>query len=353
MTTAYGSIDIGTKPVAQFTGKRYAEKLSYIPIYANLRDETQVCLDFPHTHADAEAVRHMFNERITEGDSWPFLEPLDEQQFLEYFFAHTALVVRIRNTGDIIGAFYVKPNFPGRCTHYCNGGFITDTPWRRKGLATIMGRTYLRVARDLGFKASIFNLVFVSNVPSVRLWEKLGFSKIALLPKVARLKGSKTEFIDAYQFYYDLTSMTQKDLSRLILNDPAKLGDANRMKRQREDALVRAVHVNVSGEGDTNFIDLRSQIARGNQRDSGNSSGQNPAEQNTPQQNPPQQNSKGFSFQCFNLSSLPRTVLLILGAVGLFLAGRASAPGVNLNSISSVSSPSNLASPSTLTSSHM
>lgn len=24
----------------------------------------------------------------------------------------------------VAGCFYVKPNFPGRCSHVCNGGFI-------------------------------------------------------------------------------------------------------------------------------------------------------------------------------------------------------------------------------------
>ena len=51
-----------------------------------------------------------------------------------YFLSHAAFVVRAlepgvdadgqtSRAGDIIGCFYVKPNYPGRCSHVCNGGF--------------------------------------------------------------------------------------------------------------------------------------------------------------------------------------------------------------------------------------
>lgn len=57
------------------------------------------------------------------------------------------------------GAFYIKPNFPGRCSHVCNGGFITDPRMRRRGVARLMGHAFLRFAKDLGYRASYFNLV--------------------------------------------------------------------------------------------------------------------------------------------------------------------------------------------------
>ncbi len=60
---------------------------------------------------------------------------------------------------DVWGAFYIKPNFPGRCSHVCNGGFITDPRRRRRGVARLMGYAFLRLAKDLGYRASYFNLV--------------------------------------------------------------------------------------------------------------------------------------------------------------------------------------------------
>lgn len=60
---------------------------------------------------------------------------------------------------QVWGVFYIKPNFPGRCSHVCNGGFITDPRRRRRGVAKVMGYAFLRLARDLGYVASYFNLV--------------------------------------------------------------------------------------------------------------------------------------------------------------------------------------------------
>lgn len=60
---------------------------------------------------------------------------------------------------SVWGAFYIKPNFPGRCSHVCNGGFITDPQRRRRGVARLMGHAFLRFAKELGYKASYFNLV--------------------------------------------------------------------------------------------------------------------------------------------------------------------------------------------------
>ncbi len=68
-----------------------------------------------------------------------------------------------------------------------------------------MGTLFIRIAKDLGYKAILFNLIYKSNVGSVRLWKSLGFSVIGTLPKVGRLKFEKEEYVDADQCYLDLT----------------------------------------------------------------------------------------------------------------------------------------------------
>lgn len=42
------------------------------------------------------------------------------------------------------------------------------------------------LAPHLGYKASVFNLVFANNVASIRIWEKLGFQRAGIIPKAAR-----------------------------------------------------------------------------------------------------------------------------------------------------------------------
>ena len=87
-----------------------------------------------------------------------------------------------------MGCFYVKPNFPGRCSHVCNGGFITNKKYRGFKVGAFMGENFKRIAKDIGFRASLFNLVFASNESSVRLWRSLGYKELAVIPKVAVLE---------------------------------------------------------------------------------------------------------------------------------------------------------------------
>jgi GNAT superfamily N-acetyltransferase len=186
------------------------------------------------------------NQVIREGRSWPFeseFESLDA--YRAYFLSHAALCVKdyrpassegggredeaegaategssIDGSGSrLLGCFYIKPNFPGRCGHVCNGGFVTAPRARGRGVGRLMGRAYLRFARDLGYKSSYFNLVFASNGSSVRLWEDLGFRRVAELPRAARLRG--LEGLDtAYGYHYDLESLPDDYLSPYVVAPP-------------------------------------------------------------------------------------------------------------------------------------
>jgi L-amino acid N-acyltransferase YncA len=66
-----------------------------------------------------------------------------------------------------------------------------------------MGHAFLLLAKDLGYRAAMFNLVFVTNEPSLRLWRALGFREIGRLPNAGNLKG--LGYTDAIMFHYDLT----------------------------------------------------------------------------------------------------------------------------------------------------
>ena len=178
-------------------------------------------IDFFRSQEEKEVAWSMMNAEIESGLSWPFEEEfLDFASFSRYFMSHSAFVARVRNFESkseafktavpwgVTGCFYVKPNFPGRCSHVCNGGFIVRKETRGNGIGQRMGKTFLPLAQDLGYKASFFNLVFVSNGVSDRMWQKLGYTMLGVVPKVARLKGME-ELVDAKQYYYDLTTVTQ------------------------------------------------------------------------------------------------------------------------------------------------
>ncbi|KAJ3025748.1 UNVERIFIED_CONTAM: hypothetical protein HDU68_006738 [Siphonaria sp. JEL0065] len=196
-TGAYGSIAaptvIGGKPLP-------------LPILATLKNGTLVQVVQVPSAPDAATVSRLqtlLNYEIRAGDTYPFETEMDEVEFRSYFLSASAFMVAdAKDPSIILGTFYVKPNYPGRCSHICNGGFLTAPEYRGQGVGKIMAKAFLVVAPLLGYKASVFNLVFESNVASVELWRGLGFKEIGRVPKAGRLHGSD-KLVDAIVFHYD------------------------------------------------------------------------------------------------------------------------------------------------------
>ena len=203
MTSAYaGQVGDGTKGLSA---------IPYLPYNTTLPDGTCVQVG-PFLESEWDPGMDLMNLIIREGRTWPFdQEFVTVDSYRAYFLSHAAFVVRTRHddeTSDLMGCFYIKPNYPGRCSHICNGGFITTPKYRNRGVARLMGNMFLRMARDLGYKSAYFNLVFESNQASVNLWESLGFKRVAVLEKAAALEG--IEGLDtAFGYRYDLETLAE------------------------------------------------------------------------------------------------------------------------------------------------
>jgi len=164
------------------------------PIDAKLKDGTPIQLILAD-HRDNEPLRRLFEIIIEEGASYPHDRPPDEDDFLEYWFKGKSTIVaypqRSPHGPDLLGAFYLKPNWPGRARHVANAGFMVAPQWRNKGLGWLLGAVMLQYATELGYRSVIFNLVFAENQVARRLWRKLGVSELAVLPG-AVLKNDRT-----------------------------------------------------------------------------------------------------------------------------------------------------------------
>jgi ribosomal protein S18 acetylase RimI-like enzyme len=79
-----------------------------------------------------------------------------------------------------------------------------------------MALAFIQIVPLLGYKASMFNLVFENNTPSIRLWRSLGFKEIGRVPNAGYLIKNKQitdqtnaeveeEYVDAIMFYYSFT----------------------------------------------------------------------------------------------------------------------------------------------------
>ena len=184
MSSAYGSLNADLENVIDIQ-----------PIHVQLKDGSTATLT-PLLEEHRSETLSIFTGIIRDGDTYPQENELSMQQFVNYF--NRAFVLVQNNV--ILGAFYCKPNFPGRCSHICNGGFIVHPKYRGLGVGIALGEQFLKIAPKMGFKAAMFNLVFESNLASVKLWNRLGFQVIGRVPKAGRLRGN-SELIDALMYY--------------------------------------------------------------------------------------------------------------------------------------------------------
>jgi RimJ/RimL family protein N-acetyltransferase len=153
------------------------------PVETRLKDGTPIHLLLADWK-DIEPLHRLYEIIVNEGTSYPHDRSLGHEEFLDYWFRGKSTVVAYtRDPGrpaELIGAFYLKPNWPGRARQVANAGFIVVPQWRNKGLGWFLGAT------ELGYRSVIFNLVFSENAAARHVWKKLGFSELAVLPGVVR-----------------------------------------------------------------------------------------------------------------------------------------------------------------------
>lgn len=159
------------------------------PFEARLKDGTLVELRLAG-EGDVEPLRSLYRVIVEEGTSYPHHVMPGREEFLDYWFRGKSTVVvypRDRNQASgMLGAFYLKPNWPGRSKHVANAGFVVAPAWRNKGLGFLLGATMQHYARSLGYRGVLFNLVFAENKAAHHLWRKLGFGEVGVIPGAVR-----------------------------------------------------------------------------------------------------------------------------------------------------------------------
>ncbi|KAF2758281.1 hypothetical protein EJ05DRAFT_476538 [Pseudovirgaria hyperparasitica] len=166
-------------------------------------------------------LNDQFNKEIEIGDTYPMITPLPLDVFGTYWFGNFGAVMLVgeivshdqvhdmaRNGCDwdkyCLGSFYIKPNYVGRSSHVCNGGFVVLPAARNRGVGRLMGEGYLEWAPKLGYTYSVFNLVYETNVASCRIWDALGFKRIGRVKGCGNLKSYPDEYVDAIIYGRDL-----------------------------------------------------------------------------------------------------------------------------------------------------
>ena len=101
--------------------------------------------------------------------------------------------------GEILGSYYLKPNFEGPGSHICNCGYVVAANARGNGVATRMCEHSQQEAARRGFRAMQFNLVVSTNETAVRLWRNMGFDIIGTIP--GGFLHPRHGYVDTYIMY--------------------------------------------------------------------------------------------------------------------------------------------------------
>jgi GNAT superfamily N-acetyltransferase len=135
----------------------------------------------PATQSDHDALFDAFATIVQALEGFPQAPPLSRPEFDDYWINHSSGVWVAMSDSTLVGAYYLKPNFVGRAAHIANAGYFVTADHRGRGLGRLMLEHSLAAARQCGFDAIQFNLVFASN-PARALYEKLGFREVGRIP---------------------------------------------------------------------------------------------------------------------------------------------------------------------------
>jgi len=143
----------------------------------------------------AEAVK-IWNEVVEEGNAFPQTELLDEAGGHELFSlqSYTGIAFDVE-TNEIVGLYILHPNNVGRCGHICNASYAVRKDMRGRRIGEKLVTHCIEKAKELGFKILQFNAVVASNHRALRLYEKLGFIRLGVIPRGFLMKDGTYEDI--------------------------------------------------------------------------------------------------------------------------------------------------------------
>ncbi len=143
----------------------------------------------------AEAIG-IWNDIVMEGIAFPQMELLTESSGDELFSQQSFTGIAYdTESKEIVGLYILHPNNVGRCGHICNASYAVKKGVRGQRIGEKLVVHCISKAKELGFKILQFNAVVRTNEYALRLYEKLGFVKLGIIPNGFLMKDGFYEDI--------------------------------------------------------------------------------------------------------------------------------------------------------------
>ena len=136
-----------------------------------------------YTPQDCAAAVAIWNAVVADGRAFPQDEPLGLPDGNEFFLqqSYTGLACDAES-GAVLGLYILHPNNVGRCGHICNASYAVRRDARGRHIGEALVRHCRETAKSLGFRILQFNAVVATNEAALHLYEKLGFTRLGVIP---------------------------------------------------------------------------------------------------------------------------------------------------------------------------
>ena len=141
----------------------------------------------------------VWNQVVEDGVAFPQEDLLDPATGEAFFAEQTFTGVAVdADSGKVMGLYILHPNNIGRCGHICNASYAVRRNSRGCGVGEMLVRHCIAKAGECGFGILQFNAVVATNTAALRLYEKLGFTRLGVIPKGFRMNDRYEDIVPHY-----------------------------------------------------------------------------------------------------------------------------------------------------------
>lgn len=141
---------------------------------------------------DVKGAIMIWNKVVEDGTAFPQTEPLTEESGHDFFEEQSFTGLAYDEiSGKILGLYILHPNNIGRCGHICNASYAVRADARGQHIGEYLVKHSMEKGKELGFRILQFNAVVSSNTYALKLYKKLGFVQLGVIPGGFLTKNGK------------------------------------------------------------------------------------------------------------------------------------------------------------------
>ena len=152
---------------------------------------------------DAASAAQIWNEVVTDGNAFPQDTEMTANVANLFFQEQTYTgIAENADTHEILGLYILHPNNVGRCGHICNASYAVRRDLSGEHIGEKLVLDCLAQAKVKGFRIMQFNAVVANNTHALHLYERIGFTRLGVIPQGFRMPDGHYE--DIIPHYYVL-----------------------------------------------------------------------------------------------------------------------------------------------------